>query len=56
MPRTARHLEHRRLGRLTRYGLQTILHHAMATVVDGDFEWDEGKAAANLVKHHVSFA
>jgi uncharacterized DUF497 family protein len=28
----------------------------MATVVDGDFEWDEDKASANLVKHHVSFA
>lgn len=28
----------------------------MATVVDGDFEWDEEKASLNLVKHHVSFA
>lgn len=28
----------------------------MATVIDGDFEWDEDKAAANLVKHQVSFA
>ena len=27
----------------------------MATVVFGDFEWDSGKAAANLQKHHVSF-
>lgn len=28
----------------------------MATVVEGDFEWDEDKAAANLAKHGVSFA
>lgn len=27
----------------------------MATVVDGDFEWDDGKAEANLAKHAVSF-
>lgn len=27
----------------------------MATVVDGDFEWDSDKAAANLSKHGVSF-
>ncbi len=27
----------------------------MATVVEGDFEWDSAKAAANLVKHGVSF-
>lgn len=27
----------------------------MATVVSGDFEWDDGKAAANLAKHGVSF-
>ena len=27
----------------------------MATVLYGDFEWDEQKAAANLVKHGVSF-
>ncbi len=28
----------------------------MPTVVEGDFEWDSVKAAANLVKHGVSFA
>jgi uncharacterized DUF497 family protein len=27
----------------------------VATVVSGDFEWDEGKALANLVKHGVTF-
>lgn len=27
----------------------------MATVVYGDFEWDDAKAAANLSKHQVSF-
>jgi uncharacterized DUF497 family protein len=25
------------------------------TVVEGDFEWDSGKAASNLEKHGVSF-
>lgn len=27
----------------------------MATVVEGDFEWDDAKAASNLAKHGVSF-
>jgi uncharacterized protein len=27
----------------------------MATVVDGDFEWDDGKAESNLETHGVSF-
>jgi uncharacterized DUF497 family protein len=27
----------------------------MRTVIEGDFEWDADKAAANLVKHGVSF-
>jgi uncharacterized DUF497 family protein len=27
----------------------------MATVLYGDFEWDDAKAAANLAKHAVSF-
>lgn len=27
----------------------------MATVVEGDFEWDQDKATSNLVKHGVSF-
>jgi hypothetical protein len=28
----------------------------VATIVQGDFEWDEAKAESNLDKHHVSFA
>ena len=28
----------------------------MATVVEGDFEWDSDKAASNLTKHGVSFS
>ncbi len=27
----------------------------MATIIEGDFEWDEEKAASNLVKHGVAF-
>ncbi len=27
----------------------------MATVISGDFEWDDAKALANLEKHGVSF-
>ena len=27
----------------------------MPTVVHGDFEWDEGKAASNVAKYGVSF-
>lgn len=27
----------------------------MATIVYGDFEWDEAKAATNLAKHGISF-
>jgi uncharacterized DUF497 family protein len=27
----------------------------VATVVHGDFEWDDEKAASNLVKHGVAF-
>ena len=27
----------------------------MATVVYGDFEWDDAKAASNLTKHGISF-
>ena len=27
----------------------------VATVVSGDFEWDDAKAATNLMKHGVSF-
>ena len=28
----------------------------MSTIIEGDFEWDEEKASANLLKHGVSFA
>ena len=27
----------------------------MATVIEGDFEWDSDKAASNLDKHGISF-
>ena len=27
----------------------------MATIIYGDFEWDEAKAEANIAKHGVSF-
>jgi uncharacterized DUF497 family protein len=27
----------------------------VATVIEGDFEWDSDKAAANLEKHGISF-
>jgi uncharacterized protein len=27
----------------------------MATIIEGDFEWDSAKAARNLAKHGVSF-
>lgn len=27
----------------------------MATIVYGDFEWDDAKAATNLTKHGISF-
>jgi hypothetical protein len=40
---------------LTKYGLRTILSDAVATVVEGDFEWDPDKAQSNLEKHGVSF-
>ena len=33
----------------------TILRDAVATVIDGDFEWDEHKAASNVATHGVSF-
>ena len=41
---------------MTLYGMETILPNVVATVIDGDFEWDEDKAESNLVKHGVSFA
>ena len=40
---------------LTIHGLEPILRGIMATVIDGDFEWDSDKAASNLAKHGVSF-
>jgi uncharacterized protein len=39
---------------LTPYGASPILLR-VATVVQGDFEWDSAKAEANLAKHGVSF-
>jgi uncharacterized DUF497 family protein len=27
----------------------------MATIIEGDFEWDSAKAARNVAKHGVSF-
>jgi uncharacterized DUF497 family protein len=32
-----------------------MLEYAMATVVEGDFEWEDEKAASNVAKHNVSF-
>ncbi len=40
---------------LTPYGTRPILPRDVPTVVEGDFEWDSGKAASNLEKHGVSF-
>jgi uncharacterized protein len=40
---------------LTQYGAQTILEDVVATVIEGDFEWDDEKALSNLDKHGVSF-
>ena len=40
---------------MTKYGLWPILVNAISTMVEGDFEWDSTKAAANLTKHGVSF-
>jgi uncharacterized DUF497 family protein len=39
---------------LTPYTNRVTLMHG-ATVVSGDFEWDERKARANLAKHGISF-
>jgi uncharacterized DUF497 family protein len=36
--------------------VQTILQDVVATVIEGDFEWDDEKALSNLDKHGVSFA
>lgn len=35
--------------------LRPYWYDAMATVTEGDFEWDDAKASANLEKHGVSF-
>jgi uncharacterized protein len=40
---------------LTDYGLEPILKDAVATVIEGDFEWDDAKAQANLDKHGILF-
>lgn len=36
--------------------MQPILKPTVATVIEGDFEWDDEKARSNLEKHDVSFA
>jgi uncharacterized DUF497 family protein len=41
---------------LDTYGFSPILWQVVATIIDGDFEWDEAKALSNLRKHGVSFA
>lgn len=41
--------------RIDRYGLWPIIANAVATVIEGDFEWDEAKAESNVGKHGVSF-
>lgn len=40
-----------------RLTLAWVMAHtwSMATVFEGDFEWDSAKAASNLVKHGISF-
>jgi hypothetical protein len=40
---------------LDRYGMQTILQHGVATVIEGDFEWDDAKAVSNVEAHGISF-
>ena len=40
---------------MTRYGSRPILCRDVATVIEGDFEWDSVKATSNLEKHGVSF-
>ncbi len=35
--------------------MRTILLNAVATVIEGDFEWDDEKAISNVEKHGVSF-
>jgi len=32
-----------------------VYAHLVATVVHGDFEWDDAKAESNLAKHGVAF-
>jgi hypothetical protein len=34
--------------------MQTILEDVVATVIEGDFEWDDEKALSNLDKHGIS--
>jgi hypothetical protein len=35
--------------------MQTIVRGAVATVIEGDFEWDDEKARSNFENHGVSF-
>src|SRR5260221_14194887 len=39
---------------LTPYGVHAMFN-MVATVVQGDFEWDAAKAEANIVKHGITF-
>jgi len=39
---------------LTQYGMEAILAHGVATVIEGDLEWDEATARSNLQNHGVS--
>jgi uncharacterized protein len=41
---------------LDKYGIHPIVSMWMATVIVGDFEWDEEKEQANITKHGVGFA
>ena len=43
-----------RAADLPRYVFKHILN-SVATIVYGDFEWDDAKADANLAKHGISF-
>ena len=37
-------------------GCSPYSNRAIATIIEGDFEWDSSKAESNLVKHGVSVA
>jgi uncharacterized protein len=40
---------------LTAYGIQTIVRDAVATVIEGDFEWGRPESAVEPRQHGVSF-